>query len=84
MLRKMIALGATTAMMLAAASPAFAHTAAGDVDVEVVDASQQAFVFASQVQAGDAFAVSGDVGSAADASISNSLDISVWQWNGGL
>ncbi len=83
-MRKIIVLAAMLAMMLAMASPAFAHAVGGDVDVLAVDASQSATVDATQSQFGDASATSGDIGSAADASIDNSLDVSVEQVNGGF
>lgn len=83
-MRKITVLAAMLAMMLALASPAFAHAVGGDVDLQFVDASQSATVDASQSQFGDATATSGDVGSAASASIDNSLDVSVEQVNAGV
>jgi len=83
-MRKIMILAAMMAMMLAMASPAFAHATGGDVDVLDVDASQTATVDATQTQNGDATATSGDVASAASASIDNSLDISVEQTIGGF
>lgn len=83
-MRKIIVLAAMMAMMLALASPAFAHAVGGDVDVLAVDASQSATVDVTQSQFGDATATSGDIGSAANASIDNSLDVSVTQVNGGV
>ncbi|HET7477917.1 MAG TPA: hypothetical protein VFJ72_00235 [Rubrobacteraceae bacterium] len=83
-MRKLMVLVAMLAMMMVAAAPAFAQATGGDVDLSFVDASQSATVDVTQSQFGDATATSGDVGSAADASIDNSLDVSVTQVNGGF
>lgn len=84
-MRKIMVLAAMLAMMMAAAAPAFAHDAVGgDVDILVADASQTATVDVTQSQFGDATATAGDIGSAADASIENSLDVSVTQVNAGV
>lgn len=84
-MRKIMVLAAMLAMMMAAAAPAFAHDAVGgDVDILVADVSQEATVDVTQSQFGDATATSGDIGSAADASIENSLDVSVTQVNAGI
>ena len=83
-MRKLVATGTMLVSMLAAAAPAFADTAVGgDVDLQFVDASQTQTAAALQVNTGDATAVSGNVGSAADASIDQSLTIHQSQWNGG-
>lgn len=84
-MKKIMALAAMLAMMMVAAAPAFAHEAVGgDVDILVADVSQSATVDVTQSQFGDASATSGDLGSAADASIDNSLDVSVTQVNAGV
>lgn len=82
-MRKIIVLAAMMAMMLALASPAFAHAVAvdGGVDLQFVDASQSATV--DVTQSGDASATSG-LGGAASASVDNSLDVSVTQVNAGV
>ena len=83
-MRKLVATGTMLVLMLAAAAPAFADTAVGgDVDLQFVDASQTQAAAALQVNTGDATAVSGNVGSAADTSIDQSLTIDQSQWNGG-
>lgn len=83
-MRKIMVLVAMMAMMMVAAAPAFAHATGGDVDVLVADVSQSATLDVTQSQFGDATATAGDVGSAADASIENSADISVTQVNSGV
>ena len=78
-------MGAMLALMLAAASPAFAQAVVaddgddGNLSVQVVDASQ--FQSAVQIQAGDANAAADD-GSLAVAD--QSLFINQYQVNGGL
>ncbi len=66
-MKKLFAVGATAALMLAASSPAFAHgfnddgviiNESGNTDVQFVDASQ--FQFALQGQFGDANAIGDD------------------------
>lgn len=84
-MKRLAATGAMLALMIAAAAPSFADTAiGGDVTLKFMDASQTQTAAALQVNEGDATAVAGDVGSAADASISQSLAIDQWQWNGGF
>ncbi len=81
-MKKMFAVGATAALMLAASSPAFAQvTVAGDdnTSAQFVDASQ--VQLAVGVQFGDANAAAND-GSAAFAS--NELDITQNQVNAGF
>lgn len=86
---------AMLAMMLVAASPAFAQdvNTAGDVSgtavggnlsVVYVDASQFQFAAVGQAQFGDATSVAGDLGSSASSEISQEVGISQWQWNGGF
>lgn len=83
-MKKIIILAAMLAMMLVAAAPAFAEATGGDFTLTSVDASQSVDVSVTQTQTGDALATSGDLASAADASVSNSADISVEQINGGF
>ena len=88
--KKLFAVGATAALMLAASSPAFAQAVADDggiafdddtttTDVQFLDASQ--FQVALQVNTGDANAVADD-GSFATASIEQ--DLTQIQVNGGF
>lgn len=81
-MKKMFAVGATAALMLAASSPAFAQvTVAGDdnTSAQFVDASQ--LQVAVGIQNGDANAAAND-GSTAEAS--NELSIDQSQYNGGF
>lgn len=83
-MRKILVLASMLAMMMVAAAPAFADATAGDVDILLADVSQDVAVDVTQSQFGDATATAGDIGSAADASIDNSLDVSVTQVNAGV
>jgi len=77
-LRKTVAVVAMLAMMLAFAAPAMAQTAvAGDVQIQDQAASQAVVVSGSQFNTGSSTAFSGDFGSAASASVSQSMTISV-------
>ena len=77
-MKKLMALGAMLALMLVAASPAFAsHAVGGDVDLTFVDCSQVQAAAATQVNEGDATA--GRLGSAA--AIEQSLTIEQSQVN---
>ncbi len=77
-MKRLVAIGAMLAMMLAFAAPAMAQTAvAGDVQIQDQAATQSVFVSGSQVNTGSSTAVSGDFGSAASASVSQSMTISV-------
>lgn len=79
-MRKLVAIGAMLALMLVAASPAFAATAkGGDVTLRFVDASQRQVAVATQTNEGDAKA--GRFGSAA--AISQDLSIEQTQVNAG-
>lgn len=80
-MKKVILLAAMLAMVLVAAAPALAQAVGGDVNVQYVDCSQVAAVAATQGQYGDATATSGNIGSAAEASIANELGISIEQVN---
>ena len=89
-MRKLMILAAMLAMVLVAASPAFAQATAisGGNDVEFEDSfndfgEQSVFVGASQVNTGDANAVAID-DSEADASIDQDLDVSVDQVSSGF
>lgn len=87
-MKKLFAVGATAALMLAATSPAFAYTIITDEGddgnfVQVVDASQFQAATAVQINEGSANAAADD-GSTAEASISQSLTIDQYQVNGGL
>ncbi len=83
-MRRVLVIGTMVALMLAAASPAFADTAiGGDVDFQFVDASQTQAATALQVNRGDATSTASGLGSAADASIDQGLTIDQSQWNGG-
>jgi len=80
-MRKLLVMATTLAMVLAVSAPAFAADAVGgDVDINVVDASQRQAAAAVQVNRGDADA--GNLGSAA--AIDQSLDISQTQVNAGF
>lgn len=99
-MRKVMVLAAMLAMMLVAAAPAFAQTVTGgDFNLQVVNASQSVTTDVTQSGTatsvgGFATATSGDatLGGASgatasadsDASVSNTADISVDQFNGGL
>jgi hypothetical protein len=91
-MKKLLATGTMLVLMIAAASPAFADAVGGDFTLKVFDASQTQAAAATQAQHGDATATAastaGDFASAADAgataSISQSLTIDQWQWNGGF
>ncbi len=83
-------LAAMLAMMLVAASPAFAQATAIDDSNDVsfddsfnVIAPQVAFVAGVQTNSGDANAAAAD-DSTADASVDQSFDLSVSQVNGGV
>jgi len=83
-MKKMFAVGATAALMLAASSPAFAQDAiavddsvALGGDVLFLDASQ--FAFAAQGQFGDAVAADDAV-----ATVSSDQGITINQANGGF
>ena len=94
-MKKMFAVGATAALMLAASSPAFAQgidvgnafadddstAIGGDTSVRFVDASQ--FQFALQAQFGDATATASDDGTA-EATVEVSQGITQNQANAGL
>ncbi len=89
-MKKLVATGTIAALMLAAASPAFAQDAfvgndgvATGGDVQFVDASQVQAAGAFQVNEGDVFAGASDE-STADASIDQSLFIGQFQLNAGL
>jgi hypothetical protein len=86
-MKKMFAVGATAALMLAASSPAFAQgfnddglivNDSGNTDVQFVDASQ--FQFALQAQFGDANAV----GDENTAEVASEQGITQNQANAGL
>ena len=83
-MKRLAVTGAMLAIMVAGGVPAFASATAGDVTVDVMRAPQFQFAAALQTQQGDATATSGNVGSAADAAIDQSLTIDQWQWNGGF
>jgi hypothetical protein len=83
-MKKMFAVGAAAALMLAASSPAFAQDAVANDDsiatggdVQFVDASQ--FQFALQAQFGDATAVDDSV-----AVVASDQGITQNQFNGGF
>ena len=83
-MKRLAATGAMLVLMVAAAAPSFADTAiGGDVNLQFVDASQTQAAAALQINRGDATATASGVATAADAAISQSLDVSQWQWNGG-
>ena len=74
-------LGAVLALMLVAATPAFAADAVGgDVDIDFRDASQTQAAAATQTNRGDADA--GNLGSAAD--IDQDLNLDQSEVNGGF
>ena len=86
-MKKLFAVGATAALMLAASSPAFAQgfnddgviiNDSGNTDVQFVDASQ--FQFAAQAQFGDANAI-GDENVAV---VASDQGITQNQFNGGF
>lgn len=77
-MKKMLAVGATAALLLGASSPAFAQATIGDESL-FVDASQAQVAVA--VQTGDANAAADD-GSAAYAY--NGLHVDQYQFNGGF
>ncbi len=84
MKKKLMVLVAALAMMVALASPAFAEAIGGDVSVEFLSAPQFQFAAALQTQQGDATSSASGVATAADAAISQGLDISQMQLNGGF
>ncbi len=83
-MKKLVAVGAVSAMLLASASPAFAQAVGGDVDATFVDASQTQLAAGFQTNEGDATADASGVGSAAAAEIGQDLSIEQSQWNGGV
>lgn len=77
-MKKLIAVGATAALLLGSTSPAFAQTVIGD-DSLFVDASQVQLALA--VQTGDANAAADDDSSAY---AYNGLYVDQYQFNGGF
>ncbi len=84
MMKKLVATGTVTVLMLAMASPAFAQAVGGDVTRPFVDASQTQLAVGFQTNEGDATADASGVGSAAAAEIGQDLSIDQSQYNGGV